>query len=68
METTVRPQTESTHDCELLYFASSILLAANQIVSGIQMIAAALLRYAQLGIVITESLIRLTTLHHSRKR
>ncbi|HSL44781.1 MAG TPA: hypothetical protein VK897_15200 [Anaerolineales bacterium] len=61
METTIRCQKESTQDGDLLLLASGILLEVNRIVKCIQMIVAVLLRYAAIGISISDSLIGLMT-------
>ena len=59
MENTIRFQPEKSLDYDALFLASIILLNVSRIISNIQMIVAVLLRYAALGVSITNSLIGL---------
>ena len=59
MENTILLQTEKTLDEGSLFLASSILMGAHRTVRDVQVIAAALLRYALIGASITDNVIGL---------
>ena len=56
MENTILLQTEKIPDENSLFLASSILIGANRTVRDVQLIVAALLRYAMIGAAITNHL------------
>jgi hypothetical protein len=57
MENTIQFQPEKSLDAEALFLASLILLDLNRTIRNIQTLVAVLLRYAMLGVSITNSLI-----------
>ena len=59
MENTIQFQSEQCLDADALFLASIILLDVSRIIGNIQVIVAALLRYAAMGVSITNSLIQL---------
>ena len=59
METTIQLQTESILEHDSLLLASVILVDVSRIIGDIQAIVAVLLRYAMIGISLTNSLIGL---------
>jgi hypothetical protein len=59
MENTIQLQTEKILDDDSLFLASRILIGAHRTVRDVQVIAAALLRYALIGASITDNLIGL---------
>lgn len=59
MENTILLQTGKIPDDNSLFLASSILIGANRTIRDVQIIVAALLRYAMLGASITNSLMDL---------
>jgi hypothetical protein len=59
MENTLGFQPEKSLDYDSLFLASIILLNVSRTISNIQMIVAVVLRYAGLGVSITNSLIGL---------
>ena len=59
MENTIKFQSERCLDADALFLASIILLDVRRIVRNIQVIVAVLLRYATMGVSITNSLIQL---------
>lgn len=56
METTVPLQTEKILDADSLFLASRILVEAHRTVRDVQVIVATLLRYALIGVSITDCL------------
>lgn len=61
METTALPQIEKTLDRDSLLLASLILKDVNQLIRGVQLMVAVLLRYVAMGTSIANGLIDLTT-------
>lgn len=59
MENTIQFQSEKCLDYGSLFLASLILLEVNRTVRNIQILVAVLLRYATMGVSITNSLMRL---------
>jgi hypothetical protein len=59
MENTIQFQPETALDADALLLASLLLLDVNRTVRNIQVLVAVLLRYATVGVSITNSLIRL---------
>jgi hypothetical protein len=59
MENTIQFQSEQCLDADALFLASIILLDVSRIIGNIQVIVAVLLRYAAMGVSITNSLIQL---------
>jgi len=59
MENTIRFQSEKSLDHDSLFIASLILLEAKRTIRNIQMVVAFVLRYATMGISITNCLIGL---------
>jgi hypothetical protein len=59
MENTIQFQSEQCLDADALFLASIILLNVSRIVGNIQVIVAILLRYAAMGVSITNSLVQL---------
>jgi hypothetical protein len=59
MENTIQFQSEQCLDADALFLASVILLDVSRIIGNIQVIVAVLLRYAAMGVSITNSLIQL---------
>ena len=56
MENTIQLQSEKGLDVDALFLASLILLDVNRTIGNIQMLVAVLLRYAMLGVSITNCL------------
>jgi hypothetical protein len=61
MKNIVSPQITRTPETESLFLASLILRDVHEIQRGIHMIVAILLRYAEMGAAITDSLIGWST-------
>ena len=61
MENTIQLQSEKCLDVDALFLASLILLDVNRTIRNIQMLVAVLLRYAMMGVSITNGLIRWIT-------
>lgn len=61
METTALPQIEKTLDRDSLLLAALILKDVNQLIRGVQLMVAVLLRYVAMGTSIANGLIDLTT-------
>jgi hypothetical protein len=59
MENTILHQSKKILDDNGLFLASGILMEANRAVRDVQMIVAALLRYAMIGVSITNNLMDL---------
>ena len=59
MENTIRVQSEPSLDDDALFLVSLILLDVHQAIKNIQVMVAVLLRYATLGVTVTNSLIQL---------
>ena len=59
MENNIQFQSEQCLDADALFLASIILLDVSRIIGNIQVIVAVLLRYAAMGVSITNSLIQL---------
>jgi hypothetical protein len=59
MENTIQLQPEKIFDDDALFLASSILTGAHRTIRDIQILAAALIRYALIGASITDNLIGL---------
>ena len=57
MENTIQFQSEKALDADALLLASLLLLDVNRTVRNIQVLVAVLLRYATVGVSITNSLI-----------
>lgn len=61
MQTTALPQTAKTLDRDSLLLASLVLKDVNQLIRGLQLMVAVLLRYVAMGTSIANGLIDLTT-------
>lgn len=56
MENTILLQTEKILDADSLFLASSIFVGASRTIRDVHIIVAALLRYAMIGVSITNSM------------